>query len=674
LTPEQEAARAELNRKYPDVEAAGKAMFEAQPQGVGVGGGYRKVGQPNSGIDVATDIALETQKPASHDEEIAQLENGLRAATSAEDRILIQEALVDARERQAQEPTGESTRRRAHEDVSDLQGELQRVNEKMKNAATPKERANWEQAAAALNQELTQRTAVAGSPGAVATASPEPKVVGPLSRGLRPDVALRRAGMQSIYEPGNEDLSVGEFNQKKEARGRKLVADSQVPTTLERVDVSRQKVTTVEVTPEKIQQTLEDPQVAANMERLQEEFWKRFNTPEAAKTTEAKGFLEEAIGEIFGKTGMFDKQDLIRFSVLAAGGLLTGGSVGGSIRYAGLDTIRHSDARRAQERAAAQAQATARAAMQKELRTDLRRMDADSIKALDKKSPQVQAQAIDWMNKAKSFELDGKYEASRDMYRRANMLLTASPDVDDGKTSGIDKYTGQTQGFFRGKPAVHAYTDGGKTSMISQDGKWFPADHNEFESKDDFSKNYEAIVKSTQQQLEPKLRLMYGKGRVQDADVSSKALAHQFAALKHELGRHVSPAEFGQMAEITISGLEPHQLVDGNIAGEALRKSFFLNAVMAMRPKDTDLFRDPKTRKVNADAHAAFVDQLNKVIADNKPGNPNYGVKQASDELIAKWDALPTPVKERYNSAADGAAGMTGFLRWIQAEREKKQP
>lgn len=651
-------------------------MFQSVPTGMGSDvDNRRKVGQPNSGIDVTADIAAEAKAQPTNAERVSQLENDLRGVTNAEDRILIQQELSRVRDLAQEEELDSSAaaRRRAASDVVAISDQLKTVKDPGIRRA--------------LEGELARSQRVAGSPGAtvseptpVATVPAVPAPMGTPSRGLRPDVALRRAGMKAIYEPGNEDLSVGEFNQVKQRNAASMVKDSQAPVMpLERVESPKRSpvkevIVDVPDTDEeraaRIEATMQEPNIRNHLQVIQQKDQEQF--PDQQDTPERRSFLEGALSELWGPTGLFDKRDLARFAVLAAGGLLTGGSVAGSFRYAGLDTLKNSDIRRAQEQAEKKATEAARAQMQKELRADLRRMDADSIKALDKKAPEIQAQAIDWMNKAKALELQGKYETSRELYRRANMLLTASPDLDDGKGANSNsKYTNHEAGFWRGKDAVIAYTDGGKTAMVSQNGKWHPIDPTEFESKSAFRQNYEDITKSTQQMLEAKLRNVYGKGNAQDADVQSKALAQQFAALKYELGRHVTPAQFAQMAEITIAGLDPHQLADGAHAGEALRKSFFLNSVMALRPNDTPLFRS-KDGKINAAAHSQFVDELNKKIADNRSSDPSYGVQQASDSIIKEWDALPASVRERYNGAADGKFGMTGFLRWVEDKRTKK--
>jgi hypothetical protein len=67
---------------------------------------------------------------------------------------------------------------------------------------------------------------------------------------------------------------------------------------------------------------------------------------------EKKGFLAKSLENIFGPKGLFSDKELVRFGILAAGGMLTGGSVGGSLRVAGLNTLQAADRRQAEEAAA----------------------------------------------------------------------------------------------------------------------------------------------------------------------------------------------------------------------------------------------------------------------------------------------------------------------------------
>jgi hypothetical protein len=75
--------------------------------------------------------------------------------------------------------------------------------------------------------------------------------------------------------------------------------------------------------------------------------------PDWVNPEEKKTALVKFIESIYGPTGMFNEKDLTRFAVVAAGGLLTGGSVNGSFKYAARDTLQTADARRAAEAAQA---------------------------------------------------------------------------------------------------------------------------------------------------------------------------------------------------------------------------------------------------------------------------------------------------------------------------------
>lgn len=88
---------------------------------------------------------------------------------------------------------------------------------------------------------------------------------------------------------------------------------------------------------------------ALEIERLRNKVTSEESDPEKQKS-----MLAKAIEFIYGgPDSMFNDKDLARFAVVAAGGLLTGGSVNGSLRYASRDTLQSSDARRSAEAAQA---------------------------------------------------------------------------------------------------------------------------------------------------------------------------------------------------------------------------------------------------------------------------------------------------------------------------------
>jgi hypothetical protein len=456
------SVREKFNRMYPEAKALGESMYAQGQTGTGSDMNTKKVGQKGANINVSADIASEA--PTDLNASMRQLEDGLRNATRAEDRILIQEEMARVREAQAAEAAGAGKMAvdRARSNIAELQKELKKASTpEMRQVLEGEIRRNEQILAGAPMQEAPDSVAAKvdnsaeiqtlkrfiENPGTNATERGRARMrLAELEReaGNTKMPALQR-NYDGVSLPAGESAPKGAYVTTAPA-----LTPPSIPAELPRVDIQREKVTQVDAQGEpplslesreaRINEVLNEPNVRHRLQQIQQADAQKF--PDKKDTPERKSFLEGALADLFGDTGLFNKQELIRFSVLAAGGLLTGGSVGGSFRYAGLDTLRHSDARRAQERATTKAQELAKAQIQKELRADLRRMDADSIKALDKKAPDVQAQAIDWMNQAKALELQGKYESSRDLYRRANMLLTASPNVDDAGSGSLGKLQG----------------------------------------------------------------------------------------------------------------------------------------------------------------------------------------------------------------------------------------
>jgi len=71
-----------------------------------------------------------------------------------------------------------------------------------------------------------------------------------------------------------------------------------------------------------------------------------------ASPEEKQSWLANAISSLYNEkgTGLFNDQELMRFALVAAGGMLTGGSTGGSLRYAARDVLQSADRRALEER------------------------------------------------------------------------------------------------------------------------------------------------------------------------------------------------------------------------------------------------------------------------------------------------------------------------------------
>jgi hypothetical protein len=100
-----------------------------------------------------------------------------------------------------------------------------------------------------------------------------------------------------------------------------------------------------------LEASLSNPEVAAKALQAVED---AKAVPEEAR----QDFLGNAFAKIWGQdNSFFQGDDLTRFGLLMAGGLLTGGSFRGSLRVAGLEAIKSADSRRAAAVAAAAAKA-----------------------------------------------------------------------------------------------------------------------------------------------------------------------------------------------------------------------------------------------------------------------------------------------------------------------------
>jgi len=101
----------------------------------------------------------------------------------------------------------------------------------------------------------------------------------------------------------------------------------------------------------------------------------------AGKPEEAQSFLSEFLSGIFGKEGIINAKTLGRFALLGAGGLLTGGSVNGSLKYAAMDSLKQYDTKQSVETADARSETNAVRSENRLLLQDYIKDGFDPIKA-----------------------------------------------------------------------------------------------------------------------------------------------------------------------------------------------------------------------------------------------------------------------------------------------------
>lgn len=78
--------------------------------------------------------------------------------------------------------------------------------------------------------------------------------------------------------------------------------------------------------------------------------------PEASKQEDPQGFLQKAVASLYGDKGLFNTQELARFALVAAGGMIAGFNPGQSLKYAARDVLAAADRRNAENFRAEQQQ------------------------------------------------------------------------------------------------------------------------------------------------------------------------------------------------------------------------------------------------------------------------------------------------------------------------------
>jgi len=364
-----------------------------------------------------------------------------------------------------------------------------------------------------------------------------------------------------------------------------------------------------------------------------------------------KSWLEKAIASVYGPTGVFSDSELARFAVIAAGGLLTGGSVGGSLKYAGLDALKSADARRA-------AQATRSNEELKNTRELKERLDSDYRTALGENIPAgVRAKAVELWQGATNPE----------QQRAVIQLLKMNKSTED--TTGSSKPGNVSQGFFDGKP-INFRNQAGNVQRVNSKGEWEnipPAELKRFETEEARTKNVKQMIDSNVNRLTPVLKELNKSNKNYRAEDEAKRYAEAFALIKEDLGPNISPTSFAKMSENTInSAFETAKATGGKLTEEGLRKQFFGNAVietkMVTGNKEMYMAKDSKG-KFTLPA-APYQTALGTAIDTYKQQGIDIGT--ASNAIENKFNNLPSETKKKFTQMSAGAPGSTPMLLWLQ--------
>lgn len=437
-----------------------------------------------------------------------------------------------------------------------------------------------------------------------------------------------------------------------------------------------------EVTPTEVakapqlEATMAAPEVKIQLTQLQQT-----KPPEGA---DPKDWLAKGLAKIFGPTGMFNDEDLIRFSLLAAGGMLTGGSTGGSLRYAGLHTLKQSDERRQAQAAAAAKQAEIIRQGQVEAAKDVRERNQSLENTyhdkLDKASPEARTRALKLFEESRA---PGSHPAVREAKLQQAIQLLAANQVNsskDGKprapVSGYNSKTGEELQYFWDDnnnmlvrdPKSGGFVDAAKAGLSVM-------------STSEFNKQEKSQRDSVDARLTGRLLAMNKRPDGSDIDKNyneSAAKAHaaqlteEVMSLRRDLGFDVKPEDFSKIVDNTIANLQENYRGRkiNEITPEALRKVVYGSAVISMRPTNKPLYEvekaDGKPGRPGEEALFNYGNAIQKAISEGKA----QGAQLTPEKVSAHWEEqfkkLPKKMQETFEIKARATPGYSPYLLWVK--------
>ena len=412
-----------------------------------------------------------------------------------------------------------------------------------------------------------------------------------------------------------------------------------------------------------------------------------------------KNFLADLFGKIFGPTGLFDERELLKFAVLAAGGIATGASVGGSIRWAGIAAMNSAEHRyNAQQAEKGRIEAEKRAATQNEkiflrqqevanatrAQQQIDQAESTYYQLLPNADPEARTQATRLFIQARNEADPRKREA---MITSANVMLGNNKTREGGSAQMlVNRADGEIyEGIVRdGKYMLVNTADRTKPPVSPNGIQLMPLSDYRQQKEEVLKSSYERIRGAMGRGMNDRsgkpIKPEYGDSW---QDAQARALAQESIQLWKDLGPNVSAGDFAVILERGYTSLEQqaHNLkVEDRYTPETLRKYVYANAVIDSRKMEAgDLYsvKDSKGNKVPPSAPAAeyYMNVLNAIktqetrkAKEANPAAPAVRMDQAAAHLENQYKALPQEKKADYEARAKASRveGYSPFLLWVR--------
>jgi hypothetical protein len=433
---------------------------------------------------------------------------------------------------------------------------------------------------------------------------------------------------------------------------------------------------------EAFDKTLSDPIIKQKLVELQA------SKPEEG--TDQKTWLADGLSKIFGDTGLFNSEDLIRFGILAAGGLLTGGSVGGSLRFAGLAALKSSSDRLAQQRQAAaqaaQQQQAARIEGAKNIRERNEALEGTYHSKLDKADPKAAEVAKKLFEESRTGTTPFEREAK--LQQAIHVLASNQVKTDDGKNRApVEGYNAKT-----GKPVFYLFDKNDRMLVQDTQGNFVDAKKAGVEvmSHSSFADAEKGTRKSVEDRLVGNLVSMNKRPNGtpinknftnEEAKIQAARLTEEVMSLRADFGFDTKPEDFSKIVDETISNLKESYAGKpiSDITPEAMRRIVYGTAVIARRPTNKAMYMaegsDGKPKRPGEDALQNFGNAVKTVIEEGRKKGLDYNPDTVSASLEKQYKALPEAVREKYEVSVRGelsAKGYSPYLLWVRDQYRNK--
>ena len=385
------------------------------------------------------------------------------------------------------------------------------------------------------------------------------------------------------------------------------------------------------------------------------------NLVDEGKEEEAKSKINPSfwskLSESFGE--LFTDKEFIRFGILLAGGLLSGGSFGGSLKYAGLYALQSADRREA-------ATAKAKAEAAKDSRERYQQLRTSVLKDMDTLSTQSRNKVTSLLNKASKAKSNAEGAAIMEQ------ALAVMEKADTSSTKLKDPVAGYMYVPGRGQVAVTFRYNNGVPEIQTSPGVYAPiAPNARVESKADYNSEVSNLQKDIEAKVAPMLARLYDDEEF-NSEQEARRLAVNIGLIRSELPEMSRP-DFVRAAEMTIrSAVETSKRDGSEITEEGLRKALYGSSIIQLRRSNADMYTYKDSKGSRKPVDATYQSIIGRMYTEKRDSmikdNPNYNLGMAAEDFENQYKNLPDKVKKPFESLGNEPDNKApGYLHWLKS-------